>query len=177
MTPSTRSQRGLTIVETAVAIAVVTLGATAAAPGLQQLLDTRRLDAAAGQLAGDLQLARLEAVARQQPLRLAWPAGQSCYVLHTGAAGACRCEGTGEAATCDAGALALRTVRWSAADRVAITSNTASLVFDPLHGTVSPTATLRVTGADGRAIHHVVNVMGRVRSCSPGSAVPGLRAC
>jgi type IV fimbrial biogenesis protein FimT len=28
-----------------------------------------------------------------------------------------------------------------------------------------------------RAVHLVVNLMGRVRSCSPGNTVPGYRAC
>jgi type IV fimbrial biogenesis protein FimT len=51
------------------------------------------------------------------------------------------------------------------------------MAFDPLHGTATPTATWRVIARDGRAIHHVVNVMGRVRSCSPDAAVPGHRAC
>jgi len=36
---------------------------------------------------------------------------------------------------------------------------------------------LRVLGANGRAVHHVVNVMGRVRSCSPLNAMPGYTAC
>ena len=58
-----------------------------------------------------------------------------------------------------------------------ITTFTGSVLFDPLHGTASPTATVRVTGLSGRAIHHVVNVMGRVRSCSPLGAVPGYRVC
>jgi type IV fimbrial biogenesis protein FimT len=50
-------------------------------------------------------------------------------------------------------------------------------LFDPLHGTSSPTATLRVLGMNGRAVHHVINLMGRVRSCSPSTTVPGYPAC
>jgi type IV fimbrial biogenesis protein FimT len=53
----------------------------------------------------------------------------------------------------------------------------ASMRFDPLHGTSTPTGTLRVVGANERAIHHVVNIMGRVRSCSPQAAVRGYAAC
>ena len=40
-----------------------------------------------------------------------------------------------------------------------------------------PTGTLRVLGSQGRAVHHVINVMGRVRSCTPLGAMPGYRAC
>jgi type IV fimbrial biogenesis protein FimT len=45
-----------------------------------------------------------------------------------------------------------------------------------MHGTSTPTGTLRLVGGRGRAVHHVVNVMGRVRSCTP-AGVPGWRAC
>jgi len=71
----------------------------------------------------------------------------------------------------------IKTVRLPADERVGLQANMGSIVFDPLHGTGTPTGTLRLTGRDGRAIHHVVNVMGRVRSCSPAGAVPGYRAC
>ena len=55
-------------------------------------------------------------------------------------------------------------------------ANVASIAFDPLHGTSTPTGTLRLVDGRGRAVHHVVNVMGRVRSCTP-AGVPGWRAC
>ena len=40
----------------------------------------------------------------------------------------------------------------------------ASMRFDPVRGTATPAGTLRIVGAEGRAIHHVVSAMGRVRS-------------
>ena len=43
----------------------------------------------------------------------------------------------------------------------------------PCKGTVTPTATLRVEARDGRAIHQVVNLLGRVRSCSPQGRIAG----
>jgi type IV fimbrial biogenesis protein FimT len=169
-------QHGLTLVETAVAASIIAIAAAAAAPGMQGLLDTRRLDGFATQLAADLQLARNEAIARNQPVRLSLHATAGCYVVHTGNALQCTCGAVGPAA-CSGDAAQIRTVSWSAADRVALQSNAASILFDPQHGTASPTATLRVTGADGRAIHHVVNVMGRVRSCTAVGTVPGYRTC
>ena len=170
------AQRGLTLIETAVAASVMAIAAMTAAPGVQHLLDARRLDGFATQLAADLQLARQEAIVRNQPVRLSWHAAAGCYVMHTGAVAQCRCDGEGPA-LCSAPATQLRTVRWASDERIAIQSNTTSILFDPQHGTASPTATLRITGADGRAIHHVVNVMGRVRSCAALGSVPGYRAC
>ena len=170
------AQHGLTLVEAAAVLGITVAAATIAAPGLQRLIDLRRLDASATQLAADLQLARNESIARNRPVRLSWHATSSCYMVHTGAATQCSCASDG-AGRCDADAVLLRSVGWTAADRVALQSNTASIAFDPLHGTASPAATWRVIGSDGRAVHHIVNVMGRVRSCSPLGAVAGHRAC
>lgn len=170
-------QRGLTLVETAVALSVAAVAATAAAPSLHGLIDARRFAGIATQLAADLQLARHEAIVRNRSVRFSLDAAAGCYVVHTGAAGACHCAAVDAPAACSADALAIRTVHWSAADRVALQSNAGSIVFDPRHGTATPAATLRVTAADGRAVHHVVNVMGRVRSCAGQGRVPGYRAC
>jgi type IV fimbrial biogenesis protein FimT len=145
---------------------------------MQQLLDARRFDGIASQLASDLQFTRISAVARNQSLRFSLPADAagSCYVIHTGKADACRCGASGPAA-CSPGASEIRTVRLPAADRVLVQANVASILFDPVHGTSTPTGTLRVIGANGRELRHVVNVMGRVRSCSPQGTVGGYRAC
>ena len=167
-------QRGLTLVEAGVVVAIVAAAATAAAPGLQRLIEHRRLDAAATRLAADLQLARSEAIARNRVVRIGRDESTGCYLLHTGPAGSCRCGADGTAA-CDAGSTLIRSAAPS--HRVTLQANTGSIAFDPLHGTATPTATWRVSAADGRAIHHVVNVMGRVRSCSPDATVPGYRAC
>lgn len=172
--PPRNAQHGLTLVEAAVVIGIVAVAAMTAAPGLQGLVDQRRLDAAATRLAADLQLARNEAIAGNRVVRVGRDEAAGCYLLHTGPAGSCRCQGDGSA-VCDAGGAAIRSA--ATGSRITLHSNTASIAFDPLHGTVTPTATWRVTAADGRAIHHVVNVMGRVRSCSPDAAVPGYRAC
>jgi type IV fimbrial biogenesis protein FimT len=169
--------RGFTLVEALVALAVLAIVAAGAVPGLAGLLDGRRLNAAAAALATDVQAARVDAVARDRVLRLAVQASgaASCWVLHTGPANACAC--TGAAPVCGAGATALRTARFDAADRVAVAANVGSIAFDPLHGTATPAGTLRVVGSDGRAVHHVVNAMGRARTCSPGGLAPGHRAC
>lgn len=174
--PSPTRQRGITLVEAAVVIAIIAITSSAAAPGLQRLIERHRLEAAATQLAADLQLARNESMARNRVVRLSWHAASGCYLLHTGAADTCTCD-TGGAAQCAPGQTPIRAVPWEGGSRISLQSSTASIAFDPLHGTVTPTATWRITAADGRAIHHVVNVMGRVRSCSPLAAVPGYRAC
>jgi type IV fimbrial biogenesis protein FimT len=175
---SSTAQRGLTLVELAATLAVLAVTASAAAPGLRSLMDGRRLNGIATTLAADLQLARNEAIARNEPVRVSLHATQQCYVVHTGSASQCDCAAPASPAACTAGATQIRTVRWDASsDALAVQSNSASVLFDPLHGTASPTGTWRVVAADGRAIHQVVNVMGRVRTCAGAGAIPGLRPC
>lgn len=169
-------QHGLTLVEAAVVLAIVVITATSAAPGFQRLIDRYRLDAAATQLASDLQLARNESIARNRVVRLSWHVASACYLLHTGPAEACRCDADGQS-HCTPGSTPIRGVAWDGGARVSLQSNTASIAFDPLHGTATPTATWRIALGDGRAIHHVINVMGRVRSCSPQATVAGYRPC
>jgi type IV fimbrial biogenesis protein FimT len=177
-TRPTRCQHGVTLVEACTVVAVLAILASTAAPNLQGLIDSRRLDGAATQLATDIQFVRTEAVARNLPVRLSFHATAegSCYVVHTGNADQCDCNAPGPAA-CTGDARQIKTVMLTAADRVSLQTNTASVLFDPLHGTSTPTGTLRLVGQQGRAVHHIVNVMGRVRSCSPQGAMPGYRAC
>lgn len=177
-TSRSASQLGVTLIEAAIVLAVTAIVAASAAPSLQRLIDARRLDGAATQLAADIQFIRTEAVARNEALRLSFHAvaSGSCYVIHTGAANQCVCASTGPA-QCGGGAREIRTVTLDPAGHVGLQANVGSLLFDPLHGTSSPTGTLRLIGTHDRAIHHVVNLMGRVRSCSPQGAMPGYRAC
>ena len=86
-------QQGLSLVEVSVAMAVAVVLAGTAAPSLFDFIGTRRLEAAATQLASDIQFVRTDAVARNQPVRLSFfnSADGSCYVIHTGAAASCSC--------------------------------------------------------------------------------------
>jgi len=166
-------QRGITLIEGAVVMAIGAITVTTAAPGFQSFIEKQRLDGAAAQLATDIQLARAEAMLRNTGVRLSLqskPWG-SCYVIHSGAANDCSCSETG-AAQCSGGAQQIKTVQLPAGEQIALQSNVGSILFDPLHGTSTPTGTLKLVAASGRAVHQVVNVMGRVRTCSPQGTVP-----
>ncbi len=175
-TPS--GARGIGLLEACIVIAIIGIVAAGAVPSMQGLLDGRRLAGAATQLAADIQLTRSEAVLRNRSLRLSLHtlADASCYLIHTGAASQCTCRTTGPA-TCSGAAQPIKSVVWPAADRVVLQGNVASILFDPVHGTSTPTGTLRVIGTQGRAVHHIVNIMGRVRSCAPTGRPAGYPVC
>jgi len=174
---SARRQRGVTLVETGVVASIVAVITGIAVPSFDGAIQRRHLEGAAAQLETDIHYTRMMAVARNAPLRISFEsgAGGSCYVIHTGSANQCSCNADGTA-TCQGEAQAERSVRFAAGGAVSLRSNSRSVVFDPLKGTSTPTATMQLTARNGTAIHQVMNIMGRVRSCSPAPALSGYRA-
>lgn len=168
-------QRGFGLIEALTSLAVGAIVLTVAAPSLQDLVGRRHLEGVADRLAADLHFARTEAMARNASVRIVFhpDASESCYLIHTGSPTSCNC--TAGAPSCSDGAMLLRSVTVPAA-HAQVRANIGSILFDPLHGTASPGGTLRVTGASGAAVHHVVNVLGRVRSCS-SAGVGGHPVC
>lgn len=173
-----RTQAGVTLVETATVGAIVAVLTGLAAPGFDGSVQRRHLEGAATQLETDIHHARMLAVARNAPLRISFEsgAGGSCYVIHTGAANQCGCAADGSA-VCQGDARAERSVHFAPGQAVSLHSNSRSVLFDPAKGTSSPTATVQLRARNGAAIHQVMNIMGRVRSCSPAPALSGYRAC
>ncbi len=173
---SHRRQFGASLVEASIVLAITSTLLGSVLPSWQEARDRRLLDAASAQLATDLRLARSHAVAQGQPVRLAVTAAQACYVVHTGPARGCSCDGAGRA-TCSGDATALRVAVLPGDGRIALSSSSSSMLFDADRGTVTPTGTLRLRAEDGRAVHHIVNIMGRVRTCSPDGQVAGHARC
>jgi|JRYF01.1.fsa_nt_gb type IV fimbrial biogenesis protein FimT len=175
--PATRRQAGLSLVEILIPLAVAAVLLGSALPSLQSMLQRRHLEGTAAQLETDLQLARSAAVAANRTLRLELPADRPavCYVLHDGPAGSCTCGDDG-APRCSEGVTPWRSVSHPPGHPVRLTANVRSITFDPVKGTVTPTATLRLAAPVGQ-LRLVINVMGRVRHCSPDGALPGAPAC
>jgi len=171
-------RRGVSLIESCVVVALIAIAVTIAAPSFGQARQRLEVEGVAGQLHADIQFTRSEAVARSSSLRISFgaTAGGSCYVVHTGAAGDCRCGDDGQS-QCAANADALKTVHLPAAGAVRLQSNVRSMLFDGVAGTVTPAGTVRVIAGDGSALHKVVSVLGRVRSCSPQRSIPAYRPC
>jgi len=177
--PLRTAQRGLSLVEMLCSLAIMALLVGGALPMFNELRWSQALQSAASLLETDLHHARSLAVISGRPVRLSIQvptAGGSCYIVHTGAAHACRCDGHGQA-QCAAGAEMLRLVDQPVTAGIRLAPTERSIVFDGGKGTVTPTATLRLSDPDGRTIHQVVNIMGRVRTCAAVGTLGGLRPC
>ena len=176
--PSSRSQRGITLVESMIVVAVSAVVLGTAAPSFRQMSARHQVEGPATELASNLLFARSEAISRNESVRVTFqtPAAGACYVVHTGDADDCVCSGSGPA-QCSNGAREIKTVLLPASRPVTVQSNVGSMLFHPVRGTITPAGTVKVLGASGYAIHHVVNLMGRVRSCAPAANMPGYKPC
>jgi type IV fimbrial biogenesis protein FimT len=171
----TRPLRGLGLPEVLITLVLVTIVAKAGVAHLHDFKQVRQLRAASADWSRVTMSARQWAFAHHQNVRLELVGiGGTCLVLHTGSRG--DCAGCAEEMACKAGTRLL--------DRTAPlppmlqgTATSTSLIWNPGDRTVSPTGTLKLSLPDGRAIHHVVNLVGRLRLCSPGGLVGGLPPC
>lgn len=168
------NQAGTSIVEHLLVGLLAALLVLAALPGLLEAKDRHRLDSLVAQIETEMQFARSLAVARGQTVRVAFAqdAGGSCYVVHSGAAKACTCRSDGQAECTDDGDVH-RVLSMSGSSGVQFRSSAKEIGFDSSRGTVTPTTTLRLESQGGQAVNLVVNIMGRIRTCSP---VPGSTA-
>jgi type IV fimbrial biogenesis protein FimT len=170
-------QRAISLIECLMALAVVAVSVSTALPGFKSTLERRHLEGAAAQLETDIQHARSLAVANNHSVRMKFTDDNtgSCYAVFRGAANQCECRADGSS-RCLGAQTVWRSMGFEASGAVRLASNVGSMVFDPLQGTSTPTGTLRLTGRSGQAVHLVVNIMGRVRACSP-TGVAGYRPC
>ncbi len=175
----TRSQCGHTLVECAAVLGIVATVIGTVMPDTTAAVDRRRLEAVTAQIETELQLARSAAVSSNQTVRVAFADSDagSCYVVYAGAPGDCSCGGAGGTTSCSADATPLHRHDFDAAGRVQVSSNSASIGFDPVHGTVTPTATIRITGRAGEQVRLIVNVMGRLRTCTTSPSLTGYKPC
>jgi type IV fimbrial biogenesis protein FimT len=173
----TLRQRGITLIESLIAMTVVAVSISTALPSFKSALERRHLEGAAAQLETDIQHARSLAVANNHSVRLKFTDDDSgsCYAVFSGAANQCQCRADGSS-SCLSAQPVWRSVGFDAAGAVRVKSNVGSMLFDPLQGTSTPTGTLRLLSRSGQAVHLVVNIMGRVRACSP-TGLAGYKPC
>ncbi len=191
-----RRAAGFTLIELMVVVAIAALLLLVAAPSFQRLIETQRLRGTAAQLVTDLQLARGEAVARNEWVRFSYDtdlATMTCYTIFTSTANGQRCDctlGAGNACT-DARTKEIKTVQVLNSTRVAFAippGQTGAFAFDQLTGSISDIPTdddssplvqfTLITKIDAaRTLHVTLNHAGRVTVCTPPGSEMGGPAC
>lgn len=174
---SPQAARGFSLIEAMVAAAISSIVTALALPGYVQMHERSLVRQAAAQFEADVMLARSLAAQGQQTWRLSFErtSTHSCYVLHTGAAGECGCAADG-AAVCTGSAQVQRVARWGSDRPLTVRANVRSILFDGLRGTSTPTGTVRFEARSGASQSQIVNILGRVRSCS-SSGLSGVPRC
>ena len=171
-------QRGLTLIEICIVLAIVSILVGTAIPSFDQSHKKRLLDGTAAELATDLHYVRSEAVARNEGVRISFRnvAAGTCTMIHTGASADCQCSAEG-VAECSGGAALIKSQFYATGRGASVVANVTSMRFDPLRGIVTPAGRVTISTASGQSLQHVVNIMGRVRTCSPGGTVNGAKPC
>jgi type IV fimbrial biogenesis protein FimT len=167
MPATARRERGVTLTECCVSIAIAAVILMVALPAFSEILKKRHLEGRASELSADLQLLRTEAVARNVVARITVSSDVrgDCYVLHTGDSEGCHCHGEAPA-TCDAGAQPIKSVFFPAGGPVRLAAQPPSTGIHPVRGNAIAMNTFILTDEQGRQVRHVISALGRVRSCS-----------
>lgn len=171
-------QRGITLVEFSATMAVAGIALTTAIGGFSEFIDRHRVETRTWELMTDIQLARSEAVARREAVRLSVmpsPSG-ACYAIHTGAVDACTCESG--AIQCSPTAEVIKaSTPPPTPDGIAVNSNVRSITFDPTRGFANQFGRIHVHSAKGLHAEVVIAITGRARQCARSTGLPGYVPC
>jgi type IV fimbrial biogenesis protein FimT len=172
------SQHGRGLLESLLCGAILAILVAQALPALNQFVLRQRLQGVAQTVMADLQQARAEAVRGGESVQFAigQPSGGTCYVIHTGPVGGCRCEAQGRS-VCSGEASVIKNI-WLPAERaVTVRANVRNLSFHARQGMVTSTGSIDLEIDKAVAVRHVVSIAGRVRSCAPYGSIAGLKPC
>lgn len=177
------SQRGVTMVELIITVAIVSILATMAAPSFITMLDRNRIKGAAETLYSEMQFARSESVYQDRAIVLSFTKTSNsdwCYGLtdvvvapatvvvgcDCTAANSCMVGGTERVTeSSDLNDMPLTTLTFNTAGLLPLTSTR----FNPLRGT-SDNGTAGFTSPLNNQVNVVLSTVSRVRYCSPAGA-------
>lgn len=178
MRTTQRRQRGITFVETAAYLSVVSVLLGSGLPALVDARDLRRLDSAVAELQGDIQHARNAAISLNQPVRLRTitTPGGSCTVLHVGPVGSCNCD-LSAGTSCLGEGRAIKSSTYAANLGVRLSTNVSTMTFGGDFGTVTPAGSFVAGTARHGEVKLVVSLTGRSRTCRLSGTSAAHPAC
>lgn len=190
--PPKPKNHGLSLIELMVSLALIAGLTVAGLPAMARQRSRQQASTQGWQLQADVLLAQSLSVSQGRPVRWAWlpasPETLACWWLMLGSATGCRCpeptavtrtavsppgQAFDQAATCPNGTVLLTrtlTSPWS------LSSTATSVVFDPVRGTATPTFSLSLLQGNEVWLKHIINISGRLRSCSDRS-IAGWPSC
>ncbi|MGZ8227416.1 MAG: GspH/FimT family pseudopilin [Methylococcaceae bacterium] len=158
-----KRQRGFTLTEMMITIAIVAILAGLAVPSFTSTLERRKIIGVAEAILSDLRWARGEAIKRNTDVTVTFTpgaAGDWSYTVDPGAK------------TVDSSAI-------PEYSDIALAENFGSdnTIFDHIRGTAQAGAVTLTSSANNYQLRVVLTTMGRARICSVGGTVGGYDAC
>ena len=161
--PTPPQSLGFTLVELLIAIAVLAIVLTLAAPSFREMIQSQRLKSIAAQVVTDVQFAPAEAASRQRRVYITFgssaePIPMTCYVIHTcqsnnNSGCTCTCTNDGSSCTADPNDIEIKKVQvpTSLGVKVQLTASGAVtpnfVSFDPVTGGMPSLSVDPLTGA------------------------------
>lgn len=176
---SNYEQRGVTVIETMVVIALLAILTAMALPSLTEMMVNHRLEGKAREYVTHMNWARSLAVSSNQSvnLRIAASDSTSCYVVFHGPGDDCSCNASGAVCATAGNDLLVVVLPRNEGVRVSARTESAATRINPKQGMLSPTLTAIFSADNGKAIHNISNILGRTRSCTPDGENFGLPTC
>ena len=164
-------QRGFTLIELMVVVALAAVLLTLAAPSFITTLAKNRFEGVVNEMVTDIQYARSEAVSRNVDVTFAVGTNRTCYTIS--AAGACDCTAS---PACSGGAIEIKTVQF--AESGAKAASAVTFAFEPVRGALTGSLTQLDMTRTGHpwVLRAEVAAIGRVKACSP-SGFTGYPPC
>lgn len=161
------TQLGFTLVELLIAVVVIAILAAAAVPAYQNMIETRRLVAAAESVYAQIQFARSESIKLNQNLYVSVQTNSTPWCVGiTNSSTGCSCSTSGNCVYGPTGSTVERVLSGGDYQSISLQTNQTKLDLDGMRGSFGSTAgTITLTSGGGKVARVIFAPLGRIRLC------------